>query len=241
MGGAYKKHSKETEAMNKYQKLLDYYKACFSLVDCFHFNSEISKNVYMDYLPSCKGRVVSITHDGIRDHREIKTFNQPPLHIGFIGNSTSYKGLPLLISVLQSIGKTNLWDLSVWGGSIGKHPFLPIYYKGKFDASTISSVFGGIDVLVVPSVWKETFSFVTLEALSYGVPVIVSDNVGAQDLVKQYNPRFVYKTKMELKSLLFLIMQDNDMLKQYNQAIIGHHWDFDMQKHANEIISQIYE
>ena len=79
--------------MSNYQKLLDYYKECFDLVDCFHFNSETAGNVYKRYLPTCKGKVVSITHNGIKDHRQHKDFNQNVLHVGFIGNSTPYKGL----------------------------------------------------------------------------------------------------------------------------------------------------
>ena len=75
------------------------------------------------------------------------------------------------------------WELSVWGGKVGKHSSLSIQYKGKYNAQTIENVYEAMDVLIVPSVWKETFSLVTLEALSYGVPVIVSDNVGAQDNV----------------------------------------------------------
>ena len=38
--------------MKDYQKLLDYYKKCFSLVDCFHYNSETSQEVFMQYLPT---------------------------------------------------------------------------------------------------------------------------------------------------------------------------------------------
>ena len=157
--------------MNKYKELLDYYKECFALVDDFHFNSEISKDVYTKSLPSCKGKVIPITHDGIHDQRKKKSFDHDVLHIGFVGNSTPYKGLPLLISVLQDIGMTESWTLSVWGGGIGKHRSLPVYYKGKFDASTVADVYDAMDVLIVPSIWKETFSLVTLEALSYGVPV----------------------------------------------------------------------
>ena len=41
------------------------------------------------------------------------------------------------------------------------------------------------DLLVAPSIWYETFGFTVLEALSYGVPVIVSDHVGAKDIVGQ--------------------------------------------------------
>lgn len=241
MGGSDKENSKEDEAMSEYQKLLDYYKKCFSLVDCFHFNSETSQKVYRKVLPNCRGDVLSITHGGIQDHRERKSFDRKVLHIGFIGNSTPYKGLPLLISILQDIGKDEKWDLSVWGGGIGKHPSLPIYYRGKFDSSTIADVYGAMDVLIVPSVWKETFSLVTLEALSYGVPVIVSDNVGAQDIVKTYNQEFVYRTESELKNLLLKILLDRSLLREYNDNILSQEWQFSIEAHAKQMIKKFYE
>lgn len=227
--------------MSNYQKLLEYYKECFDLVDCFHFNSETAGNVYKWYLPTCKGKVVSITHNGIKDHRQHKDFHQNVLHVGFIGNSTPYKGLSLLISILESIGKSDSWNLSVWGGGVGKHPSLPVFYKGKFGPSTITDVYDAIDVLVVPSIWKETFSLVTLEALSYGVPVIVSDNVGAQDIVKEYNPRFVYHSEDELKNLLTDILEDRSILRDFNQKILDMPWKHGMEEHAKEIVDKIYK
>ena len=45
----------------------------------------------------------------------------------------------------------------------------------------ISKSFKQMDLLIVPSIWKETFSLITLEALSYGIPVLISNNVGAKD------------------------------------------------------------
>lgn len=227
--------------MKDYQKLLDYYKKCFSLVDCFHYNSETSKEVFMQYFPTSKGQVVSITHGGIEDHRIRKVYGHDVLHIGFIGNSTPYKGLPLLISVLQDIGMIESWDLSVWGGGVGTHPSLPVYYKGKFDSSTIADVYSAMDVLIVPSIWKETFSLVTLEALSYGVPVIVSDNVGAQDIVKLYNPKFVYHSEDELKSLICEILSDKNLLAEFNDKLLSSKWKYSMEEHAKEIIDKIYK
>lgn len=38
-------------------------------------------------------------------------------------------------------------------------------------------------MLVAPSIWYETFGYTVLEALSYGVPVIVSEHVGAKDII----------------------------------------------------------
>lgn len=227
--------------MKDYQKLLDYYKKCFSLVDCFHYNSETSKEVFMQYLPTSKGQVVSITHGGIEDHRIRKVYGHDVLHIGFIGNSTPYKGLPLLISVLQDIGMIESWELSVWGGGVGTHPSLPVYYKGKFDSSTIADVYSAMDVLIVPSIWKETFSLVTLEALSYGDPVIVSDNVGAQDIVKLYNPKFVYHSEDELKSLICEILSDKNLLAEFNDKLLSSKWKYSMEEHAKEIIDKIYK
>lgn len=227
--------------MKDYQKLLDYYKKCFSLVDCFHYNSETSKEVFMQYLPTSKGQAVSITHGGIEDHRIRKVYGHDVLHIGFIGNSTPYKGLPLLISVLQDIGMIESWDLSVCGGGVGTHPSLPVYYKGKFDSSTIADVYNAMDVLIVPSIWKETFSLVTLEALSYGVPVIVSDNVGAQDIVKLYNPKFVYHSEDELKSLICEILLDKNLLADFNDQLLSSKWKYSMEEHAKEIIGKIYK
>lgn len=241
MGGSFEKDSEEDEEMNKYQKLLDYYKECFSLVDEFHFNSEVSKNVYKQYMPKCNGEVLSITHNGIHDNRKKKIFDKDVLHIGFVGNSTAYKGLPLLISVLQEIGLDTAWDLSVWGGGIGKHPSLPVFYKGKFGPPTIADVYDAMDVLAVPSIWKETFSLVTLEALSYGVPVIVSDNVGAQDIVKEYNPRFVYYSEDELKCLLKEILEDRNLLQDFNQKVLDMPWKHGMEEHAKEMIDKIYK
>ena len=225
--------------MNGYESLMEYYKECFELVDCFHFNSEVSKVVYTTRIPDINGMVIPITHCGIKDNRRIKTFDSEKLRMGFIGSDEPFKGLPLLIEALEEIGMDK-WDLSVWGGKVGKHPTLPIQYKGKYNAHTIENVYDAMDVLIVPSVWKETFSLVTLEALSYGVPVIVSDNVGAQDVVKGYSERCVFHGKIELVHLMESIIVDKSILHQYNNRICELPWTFDMMTHTKEIINKLY-
>lgn len=241
MVSSFKRYSEEAETMNKYQKLLDYYNECFKLVDCFHFNSEISASIFKKNIPFAKGKVVSISHKGIQDNREKKDFFHKVLHIGFIGNSTPYKGLPLLLSLLQSLECPDSWDLKIWGGAVGAHHFLPVEYKGKFNTLTVSKVYEAMDVLIVPSIWKETFSLVTLEALSYGVPVIVSNNVGAQDIVKQYDSRFIYHSEEELKKLLLEILKDRSLLQTYNNRILELPWKHNMEEHVKEIVEYIYK
>lgn len=226
--------------MSGYESLMNYYRECFSLVDCFHFNSEVSKIVYTTHMPNINGIVIPITHCGIKDNRSMKSFNSEKLRMGFIGSDEPFKGLPLLIEALEEIGIEDKWELSVWGGKVGKHPSLPIQYKGKYSAQTIENVYEAMDVLIVPSVWKETFSLVTLEALSYGVPVIVSDNVGALDIVKQYDERFVYHERKDLEIILKAIIEDKSILRDFNRQICELPWSHDMLSHAEEIVNRIY-
>ena len=222
--------------MNNYSDLLDYYKVCFSLVDCFHFNSETAQNVYWENLGNAKGNVISISHSGITDNRHKKSFDSTVLRIGFIGNDTPYKGLPLLLNVLKHIQNRDIWRLDVWGGKTGKEKNWPVYYRGKFNNNSITDVYEDMDILVVPSIWKETFGFVVLEALSYGVPVIVSDNVGAKDIVRQYDERFVFASETELLLLLNKIIDDRSLLVNFNEKILNGEWKHLMQEHTEEIL-----
>lgn len=226
--------------MDDYRKLLNYYKACFGFIDCFHFNSETAQNVYFENLGYVSGKVIPITHCGIKDNRHKKKFETSILRIGFIGNDTPYKGLPLLLKVLKQIQNKNLWQLDIWGGKKGKEKNSLVYYRGKFDSCSVADVYDEMDVLVVPSIWKETFGFVVLEALSYGVPVIVSDNVGAKDVVRQYNERFIFTSESELSVLLNNIIKDRSLLVNFNEKILNLEWKYSMEDHAKDII-KLYE
>lgn len=55
----------------------------------------------------------------------------------------------------------------------------------KYTYDQLGTIFDNTDVLVAPSIWNETFGYTVLEALSYGVPVIVSDHVGAKDVIPE--------------------------------------------------------
>lgn len=62
-------------------------------------------------------------------------------------------------------------------------PYIRVH--GRYSYTELEKIFDETDVLVAPSVWYETFGFTVLEALSYGVPVIISGNVGARDILVQ--------------------------------------------------------
>jgi len=60
-------------------------------------------------------------------------------------------------------------------------PYIKVH--GRYSQNDLESLFDDTDALIAPSVGYETFGYTVLEALSYGVPVIVSSNVGAKDII----------------------------------------------------------
>lgn len=217
------------------EDLQNYYKECFGLMDTIHFNSEVTRKEYEKVLGEGIGRTVSITHGGINDNRSQKQFSESGLVVGFIGNDTPYKGLQVLAHTVEGLDI----DVMVWGGKKAEEG--RIHYRGKFGKVQLPEVYREMDLLVVPSIWKETFSLVTLEALSFGVPVMVSDNVGAQDVVKEYMTEFVYSSDDQLRAILATLVEDKSMLVEYNKRICEQPWKHDVKSHAEEIIEKIYK
>lgn len=60
-------------------------------------------------------------------------------------------------------------------------PYIKTHDQYTYDK--LGEIFDNTDILITPSILYETFGFTVLEALSYGVPVIVSGTVGAKDIL----------------------------------------------------------
>lgn len=225
--------------IDEYQNLIDYYREVFDLVDFFHFNSKVSKKVYTRFLKPKRSSVIPISNYNIHDNRSLRNV-QNPLRIGFIGPSSSFKGLPFLREMLIDLNNKgiNNWRLNVWGNNLSgedKECKLIRYY-GKYEAGQLKEVFDKMDFLVVPSLWKETFSLITLEALSYGVPVLVSENVGAKDIIYTYDERFIFKVTSEgLYNKLYSLIQDPSLIEKFNRQIVNKNFDYLFQDHVREI------
>lgn len=228
-----------------YETLLNKYRRMFSMVDIFHFNSQNTADVYMKYIDVPQGsKVVSITHGSIKDCRKLRTNVDSILKLGFIGSEAPYKGLPLLkrvIGRLNADGFSEKLHLSVYGGRDGVDEALNnVEYKGRFGAAQMFSIYDSMDLLIVPSICCETFGFSTIEALQLGVPALVSNKVGAKDIVKKYAPQFIFNTEDELYSILSRLISDKTELAAYNRAVVSAEWEWDLENHSEEIIRKIY-
>lgn len=232
----------EASKIAGYDALLSYYKQLFGFIDKFHFNSTITEEQYRkDLGPGINGVVVPITNANIKDNRTIGFNSEGTLKMVYIGHTGVFKGFPLLKSVLMEMLDYD-WQLDVWGTGEGKDPDTnKIRFRGSYTSDQLPEIYRNCALAIVPSQWYETFSFVTLEALSCGVPVLVSDHVGAQTLVASYDNSFIFHSREELKNKLRAMMTDRDSLQTFHQRIISYPWHHEMDEHCKEISEKIYE
>ena len=235
----YKEYYPPENRVQEYTDLLTYYIELFNLIDCFHFNSTVSEEIYTQYYTPPQSVVIPISHSGIKDFRKIKTFDKNHIKLGFIGSIADYKGFPMLKQVLTGLEEKGIinWSLQVWGGAMGLDTESKrIRYKGKFTPNEIAKVYEDIDFLIVPSIWKETFSLITLEALAHGVPVLVTTNVGAKDIIKEYNQDFIIEpTKSALHTKLMSVLSNPSLLADYTEKINSESFNFDIETHIQKI------
>lgn len=165
-----------------FKKLRTYYKSMIKLMDVIHYNSTVTKSVYEKYFGKFENTVIPISHANIVDHRKIKNFSDDNLRIRYLGPYGGGKGFFYLKAALDK-----LWDerkdfcLDVQFIPPQELPYIKSH--GRYDYSELEKIFDNTDVLIAPSIWYETFGYTVLEALSYGVPVIITENVGAKDIL----------------------------------------------------------
>jgi glycosyltransferase involved in cell wall biosynthesis len=119
--------------------------------------------------------------------------------IVFAGQLTQRKGLRLLIDAARSVRQSHEVRLDLYGPispdiipdlvSIKDTPW--IKYHGAVSQAALGNIFQKGSLLVLPS-WEEAFGLVVPQALNCGLPCVVSDRVGARDLIEPYRNGSVF-------------------------------------------------
>jgi glycosyltransferase involved in cell wall biosynthesis len=103
------------------------------------------------------------------------------VRFAYIGGISEQKGVHTLVEAFSKVrGPTELWIA-------GDESFAPAYvaglralatpnvrFLGRLGREAVWETLSQTDVVVVPSLWYETFSFITSEAFAAGLPVVAS-------------------------------------------------------------------
>lgn len=236
--------NKNPNLLRDYQKLKAYYEKELDFVDMFLFNSSIAKEQYEMRIGIENYKIVGNMHAGIRDNRKIRNYDNHTIRFAYLGYPVVFKGYPILISAMDKLEKnySGKFVLNTYMAHSDPNKeilerryiqdHVPYAYK---DAG---KVYNEMDVLLVPSIWAETYGFVVLEALSYGVPVIITENVGAKDLLLENNEfgKIVPANEEALYNALELVLCDKNELARYNRNICDSNMDFSYERYVEKIL-----
>lgn len=110
-----------------------------------------------------------------------------PVRFMFAGGADPMKGLPVLLESLAALPAGG-WTLDLYGvdrdavRGAGAVPAV-VRFPPAYDRSTVADVMAAHDVLVLPSVMRESHSIVTREALAAGMAVVCTDTLGPEEVV----------------------------------------------------------
>jgi len=93
---------------------------------------------------------------------------------------------------------------------------------GQFERSDLPKIMEeyNVDVVLIPSIWPETYSYTTTEAIMMGLPVIVFD-LGAQaERVKKLSAGFVVNSFSDLVDLIEKLLRDKSTLERIKKKMM---------------------
>lgn len=221
-----------------YQELRKYYVSMYEMMNCIHFNSHLTRSIYMKYMAPEEECVIPITHSSIGDHRHKKTFSDD-LRLTFLSPCNPAKGFFILKQALDKLWDMNKRNfvLNIYYPTKDVSPYMKLHER--YDYDSLEKIFEETDILLAPSIWYETFGFTVLEALSYGVPVIISNHVGAKELLKECDYGMVVEASADdICDAIFLC--NKERLTEMNSNIVQSFHVPLMSEMADRIKKEIY-
>ena len=110
----------------------------------------------------------------------------------------------------------------------------------RYSYDRLGEIFDNTDILIAPSIWYETFGFTVTEALSFGVPVVISGTVGAKDILEE-GAGIVIDDISEAKIIDAINGLSKDRLKAMNEVIVERQKILTIDQMSEDIIRNCYE
>ena len=216
-----------------YRELREYYIGALQKMR-IHANSEVAAEVYRRFLPNNECIVLPITNARIKDYRSIRDAHHP-VNLAFLASCEAYKGFGFLLQVLDGLWEeTHDFLLHIYKPTKEERPYLVKHES--YNGANMRTVLSDIHAVIVPSLWLETFGFVTAEAMSLGIVPVVSDHVGASCLIRSGETGYVLPEDVSAwRDCLYELVNGPEKLREISSRIYEMPWSFDIADHAKEV------
>ena len=227
---------KDTTKQLAYQKLRKRNLTVLEGLDVIHFNSTNTLCVYQGRGYSGQNaQLISISNGAIENHKKIRSVNGK-IRFGYLGPITTHKGYNLFKNSCDALWESGIrnFEAHIFVELDNPAPYMICHKPYKYDE--LPNVMNQFDILVTPSEWEETFGFTVLEALSYGLPAIVSNKVGAKDIIVEGKNGFIVDCDVQaLKKCMLGLIENPQRVNSMNEYIVNDCQVKTMAIHAKEI------
>jgi glycosyltransferase involved in cell wall biosynthesis len=103
---------------------------------------------------------------------------------------------------------------------------LDVHALGPYAPHQLPGLLDGVDVVVVPSVWRETYSIVIREAFACGIPVLASRLGALPEGIREGENGMLFEagSAFELAHLLRTLDEDRELLTRLRDGIRSTDW-----------------
>lgn len=196
----YQKELLEKEGMKLDLEVVDRQLKEYEEVDYIIVDSTFIKESFELFDNSSKVHILTLGVDTEKYYPNYSKKQNSKFIALFVGGNWIRKGLKYLIKAWQEANLENA-ELRIIGGNIYEYSNKNIKFIGHVD--DIVKEYQNADVFILPSI-EDGFALVVLEAMASGLPVIISNNVGAKDCVESGKEGFVIPAG-NLRSLAYCI------------------------------------
>ena len=144
-------------------------------------------------------------------------------YIGFAGRFVFEKGVEVMVQACRLAGLP-----MAFAGSAPSHPAVVADDQAEFvmtkSPAELAEFYRGARVIVVPSLWAETFGLVAAEAMSHGVPVVASRLGALADTVRDGQTGVLVEPGdvVGLAATLRRLWDDSDLLRRLGKGAREH-------------------
>lgn len=159
-------------------------------------------------------------------------FNRKPatvrISVVYMGYMVKEKGFDFFIDALSLLPHEQLAkiDLTIAARNTSEDSYKKMlslstlvgsfrYFDG-YSKLTMHDILDGADLSVVPVLWEDNLPQVAMESVMFGVPILVSDLGGAQELVGN-NPMFIFKhgDKVDFLAKIRIFINDKNLTNAF--------------------------
>ena len=200
------------------------------LCDLLVCPTEFHRERMLDF-PLDPERIISLPH-GMKTSgfSRTKRPGRRPRTIGYLGAVIPVKGVHVLIEAFKKLDRPDL-VLAIHGECQAFHDDQTykerleaqaggrknIVFAGAYEPEDVPRLLEGIDILVVPSLWWETFCITLREGLLAGIPVVASDLGAMREALDGEENGLLFRTgdANDLARVLARLLEDEDLYRRY--------------------------